>query len=132
MAQNLRGIAMLMVELGGFLLSCESLPQKWHEPLYVPILMTIVGATIYGLGMLSETREGKPKAWKWSSMLFLLLGLYSGGSITWCMTDSFYMSLVSDYGRKMLLGHIGGFVIPLVAILTIGVIHWRISRDPYR
>jgi len=123
---------MLMVELGGFLLSCESLPQKWHEPLYVPILMTIVGATIYGLGMLSEAREAKPKPWKWSSMLFLLLGLYSGGSITWCMTDSFYMSLVNDYGRKMLMGHIAGFVIPLVAILTIGVIHWRISRDPYR
>lgn len=121
-----------MVELGGFLLSCESLPQKWHEPLYVPILMTIVGATIYGLGMLSEVREEKPKPWKWSSMLFLVLGLYSGASLSYCLTDSFYMSMVSDVGRKMLLGHIAGFVIPLVAILTIGIVQWRVNRNPYR
>lgn len=121
-----------MNDLGVFLLSCDAVPAKWHEPLYVPLLMTIVGLTVFGLGTLSEARELKPKPWKWASMLFLGLGLYSGGSVAYCVTDSFYRSSMNDYGKKMMLGHIAGFAIPFLAILALAIYQWRASRDPYR
>lgn len=121
-----------MNDLGVFLLSCESLPDKWHEPLYVPLLMTIVGLTVFGLGTLSEARELKPKPWKWACTLFLGLGIYSGGSVAYCVTDSFYRSLVSDYGKKMMFGHIAGVLIPVLAAAAVGIYQWRVSRDPYR
>lgn len=120
-----------MIDVASFLLSCEK-PQTWHEPLYVPILMSVVGLTIYGLGVLSETREMKPKPWKWAGLFFFLVALYSGGTLAWCMTDNFYRSLVSEYGKKMMLGHIGAFAIPLLSLIGVGIHHWISSRDPYR
>jgi len=132
MAQNLRQGEIPMNDLGMFLMSCEQLPEKWHEPLYVPLLMTIVGAIVFGLGSFSEAKELKPKPWKWVSMLFLILGLYAGGSLALCMTGSFYKAAVIEVGKKMVLGHVAGLLIPLFAMLAIGIYHWKTSRDPYR
>lgn len=132
MAQNLRDRHLLMIDPGLFLLSCDTIPPKWHEPLYVPILVTIVAAIIYGLGVLAEGRELKKKPWKWASLAFLGLGMFAGGKIAWCVTDTFYRSLVNEYGKKMMLGHVASFVIPLVGLLIIGIHYWITSRDPYR
>lgn len=133
MAQNLRDRHLLMIDPGLFFLSCEvDSYMKWHEPLYVPILVTIVAAVIYGLGILAEGRELKKKPWKWASLAFLAIGLFSGGKMAMCVTDTFYRTWVNEYGKKMMFGHVASFAIPFVGLLIIGIHHWLRSRDPYR
>lgn len=122
-----------MPMLYSLLASCDKLPDTWYEPLLVPILFSMVGGGIYLAGKTTEMRELKPKPWKWGSMLPLAVALYSGLMSVTCVGDSFYRSAMMQFAaKKYMTSHIGGLVVPVIAIAVIAIWEWRSSRDPFR
>lgn len=115
------------------LAACDMIPLTWHEPLYVPVLFTMVGVGIFAAGKAQEIREDKTKNWKWASGFPLAIALYSGLTTANCMRDSFYWSTMMDYGAKKYgFSHFTALLLPLLAIGAIAFWQWRSTRDPFR
>ena len=106
-------------------------PNSFTEPLILPVLFTIFGALTFVAGKVGETRDMKPKPWKWAGFALIGIGLFSGGGTANCMRDKFYSSAMEQFGKKMLIGHWGALLIPLFTMIGLAVWQFRSARDPY-
>jgi hypothetical protein len=112
---------------------CENVPQTWAEPLYVPILFTMLGAGLFAAGKAAEMRENKPVPWKWIGFLPMVFALYSGLRVGSCMLDSFYWQHMNELAaKKFQLSHFGGFLVPLLTMTGLLIWHWQSTKDPFR
>jgi hypothetical protein len=114
------------------LAACDSYPQFWAEPLYVPVLFSIVAFGVFAAGKAAEIREGTPKPFRWVALVPMAVALYSGLSTGNCLLDSIYRSLVTDWGKKGALGHYGAVAFPILVLAGMFVWEWLSKRDSFR
>ncbi len=114
------------------LAGCETYPLKWYEPLYVPILFSLVAAAMFAGAKVSEIREGKPKPFRWAAMLPLAVALYSGLTTVSCLSDSFYMSQMKDWAKKGYAGHFGALALPVLVLGGMFFWEWWNKRNSFR
>ncbi len=128
MAYNLPVMEFVLNLLAG----CDTYPQQWHEPLYVPILFSMVAAGIFAAGKAAQIREGRPKPFRWAALLPLAIALYSGISTVSCLRDSFYRALMSDWGKKGAFGHYGAIAVPVMVLGGMLLWEWINKRNEFR
>lgn len=122
-----------MPMLASLLAACEMVPETWHEPLYVPVLFSLVGIGIFAAGKAQENREMKVRNWKWAAFFPLAIALYSGITTANCMRDYFYWSTMMEFAAKKYgVSHFGALLVPIFSIAGILFWQWRSTRDPFR
>lgn len=94
-------------------------PESWLEPMLLPLIATFFGGLMYFLGALKE-RDGGKAPMKWGGIVVCGIGALIGFSPFWVWVSSssdseIYRSMY--HGRKMMIGHLGSFLVPLLTIL---------------
>lgn len=98
----------------------QTAPENWSDLLWLPLIATFFGGLMYLLGALKE-RDGSKAPAKWAGIGICALGAFFGFGpfSTWISSSAdsaIYRELYN--GRKMMIGHMGGFLIPLFVILV--------------
>lgn len=108
----------------------QTTPDSWFELIMLPGLATFFGLLTFFLSSLKERDGGKAPA-KWIGLALCVIGVIIGFGPFWLYISSsadsaIYRELVS--GRKMMIGHMGGFILPLAGALTCVAYHFFIKR----
>lgn len=111
---------------------CETIPQKWLEPLYVPILFSLVAAGLFTAGKVGEIREGRPKPFRWAALAPLVIAFLSGISTVSCLRDPIYLSALGDLGKKGAIGHYGAIGFPTLFLGGMFLWEWLSKRNAFR
>ncbi|MBX3119263.1 MAG: hypothetical protein KF784_09370 [Fimbriimonadaceae bacterium] len=95
-------------------------PNNWFEPMLLPLIASIFGGLMYFVGAMKERDGAKSKA-KWVGVGICGLGVFLGFSPFWTWVSSspeseIYRSMY--HGRKMMIGHLGSLLMPLIVILV--------------
>jgi hypothetical protein len=109
-------------------------PANWIDPMVLPLLTAFFGGLLYMLGLRSEKLD-QPTNWKWIGVGILTLAMLAGIGPFWqYVGPGLDSQLYRDAapGRRMLISHLAGFLIPLAGVLWILIYEFWWRRRPVK
>lgn len=101
----------------------------------MPLIATFFGVLLFMIGVMRERNTGTKSIWKWGGCVVCLIGLYA----TWPYFSSYVGNSVlsamyrdAANGRRMLIGHWTGFLVPVLGIVgcvVVNIFHTRAQRE---
>jgi hypothetical protein len=110
-------------------------PASAIEVIILPALAVFFGWLVYLLGVRMERVTHEPARWKWVGVVILILGAYAGfGPFLSYVSPGLDAQLYRDSipGRRMLISHLSGFLVPLVSVVLVALYEFWWKRRPIR
>ncbi len=94
----------------------QTSPDSWLEPFMLPAIAAFFGGLMYFAGAMKERDGGKAPA-KWIGVGICAIGMIIGFGPFWTYISGSADSEIYrtiNHGRKMMIGHYGAFLVPLL------------------